>query len=57
MEITIAYDGRPIGHITLNLPGDGLFEEERDELKDGKYTYKFWRPVTAIRAGDTYGNN
>ena len=23
---------------------------------DGKYTYVFWRPVTAIRAGDTDGN-
>jgi hypothetical protein len=24
---------------------------------DGKYTYQFWRPVTAIRAGDTDGNS
>jgi PAP2 superfamily protein len=24
---------------------------------DGKYTYLFWRPVTAIRAGDTDGND
>ena len=23
---------------------------------DAKYTYNFWRPVTAIRAGDTTGN-
>ena len=23
---------------------------------DAKYTYRFWRPVTAIRAGDTDGN-
>jgi hypothetical protein len=23
---------------------------------DAKYTYNFWRPVTAIRAGDTDGN-
>lgn len=23
---------------------------------DGKFTYSFWRPVTAIRAGDTDGN-
>src|SRR6185369_1138273 len=23
---------------------------------DGKYTYRFWRPVTAIRAADTDGN-
>ncbi len=24
---------------------------------DTKYTYNFWRPITAIRAGDTDGNN
>ena len=24
--------GRPIGHVMLNVPGDGLFEEERDKL-------------------------
>ena len=24
---------------------------------DAKYTYQFWRPVTAIRAGDTDGNS
>jgi PAP2 superfamily len=24
---------------------------------DGKYTYMFWRPVTAIRAGDSDGNS
>ena len=31
-EATISYQGKPIGHVTLNVPGDGLFEEERDEL-------------------------
>jgi hypothetical protein len=31
-EATIAYEGRPIGHVTLNVPGDGLFDGERDEL-------------------------
>lgn len=31
-ETTIAYAGRPIGQVTLNVPGDGLFDEERDEL-------------------------
>ena len=31
-EATIAYQGRPIGHLTLNVPGDGLFDSERDEL-------------------------
>ena len=29
---TIAYEGKPIGHVTLNVPGDVLFDEERDEL-------------------------
>jgi hypothetical protein len=33
-EATIAYRGQPIGHVTLNVPGDGLFDEERDELID-----------------------
>jgi hypothetical protein len=32
MECTVAYQGRPAGHITLNVPGDGLFDAERDEL-------------------------
>ena len=31
-EATIAYEGKPIGHVTLNVPRDGLFDEERDEL-------------------------
>jgi hypothetical protein len=31
-ECTIAYEGKSIGQITLNIPGDGLFDEERDEL-------------------------
>ena len=31
-EATINYRGRPVGHLTLNTPGDGLFDEERDEL-------------------------
>ena len=29
---TVAHEGKPIGHVRLNVPGDGLFEEERDEL-------------------------
>ena len=31
-EATIAYQGEAIGQVTLNVPGDGLFDEERDEL-------------------------
>jgi hypothetical protein len=31
-EATIQYRGRRIGHVTINNPGDGLFDEEREEL-------------------------
>ena len=31
-EATIRYRGQPVGHLTLNVPGDDLFDEERDEL-------------------------
>lgn len=31
-EATISYRGHRVGHLTLNVPGDGLFDEERDEL-------------------------
>ena len=31
-ECTVTFEGTPIGQITLNIPGDGLFDEERDEL-------------------------
>ena len=31
-EATATYGEKPIGHVTLNVPGDGSFEEERDEL-------------------------
>ena len=36
----------------LNL----TFADEVIAFYDAKYTYNFWRPVTAIRAGDTDGN-
>ena len=28
----VAYAGAPIAHIELNMPGDGIFDEEREEL-------------------------
>lgn len=31
-EATVSYRGHRVGHLTLNVPGDGLFDEERDEL-------------------------
>jgi hypothetical protein len=36
----------------LNLDG----ADDQIACFDGKYTYNFWRPVTAIRAADTTGN-
>jgi hypothetical protein len=32
MEATVSYRGHRVGHLTLNVPGDGLFDEERREL-------------------------
>jgi hypothetical protein len=29
---TIVHAGTPIAHVEINVPGDGLFDEERDEL-------------------------
>lgn len=31
-EAGISLDGRMIGHVTINVPGDGLFDDERAEL-------------------------
>ena len=31
-EVTVEHRGDLIAHVTLNVPGDGLFDEERDEL-------------------------
>jgi hypothetical protein len=31
-EATLRYRGNAVGHLTLNVPDDGLFDEERDEL-------------------------
>jgi hypothetical protein len=31
-EATVSYGGHRVGHLTLNAPGDGLFDVERDEL-------------------------
>ena len=31
-EITVSHKGQPIAHVTLNVPGDDLFDEEREEL-------------------------
>ena len=52
-EATIVYDSRPIGHVTLNVPGDGLFDEERDELiefaQDSSDTNAQTRVVNTLR--------
>lgn len=44
-------NGRLFGLLNLAM-ADGLIAGF-----DAKYTYNFWRPVTAIRAGDTDGND
>jgi hypothetical protein len=31
-EATLSYRGHRVGHVTLNVPGDELFDAERDEL-------------------------
>src|SRR5688572_16876795 len=31
-EITIEHGEYPVAQVTLNVPGDGLFDEEREEL-------------------------
>jgi hypothetical protein len=33
-EAGVALDGRMIGHVTINVPGDGLFDDERAELSE-----------------------
>jgi len=43
-EAGVALDGRMLAHVTLNVPGDGLFDDERAELlesaADGEGTGK-----------------
>src|SRR5262245_35426083 len=31
---TISHAGARVAHVEINVPGDGLFDEERDELVD-----------------------
>lgn len=33
-DVEVSRAGHPIAHITLNAPGDGLFEEELEELRE-----------------------
>jgi hypothetical protein len=53
-EATISYEGKAIGHVTLNVPGDGLFDDERDELiefaQEGEDESAKERVVDALRA-------
>lgn len=32
VEATVSFRGHRVGHLTLNVPGDGLFDDERAEL-------------------------
>ena len=31
-EVVVEHDGDPVAHVTFATPGDGLFDEEQDEL-------------------------
>jgi hypothetical protein len=50
-ELTTAQNARLFALLNLSF-ADGVIA-----FYDAKYTYNFWRPVTAIRAGDTDDNN
>ncbi|MCW3095164.1 MAG: phosphatase family protein [Chthonomonadaceae bacterium] len=47
---TLAQNARLFALLNLTLADDAI------AFYDAKYTYAFWRPVTAIRAGDTDNN-
>ena len=49
-DLTTAENARLFALLNLSF-GDGVIA-----FYDAKYTYNFWRPVTAIRAADTDGN-
>jgi hypothetical protein len=49
-ELSTAQNARLFALLNLSL-ADGVIA-----FYDAKYTYTFWRPVTAIRAADTDGN-
>src|SRR5262245_10761917 len=48
--LTLSENARLFALLNLGM-ADGVIA-----FLDGKYTYNFWRPVTAIRAADTDGN-
>jgi hypothetical protein len=53
-EATISYEGKAVGHVTLNVPGDGLFDDERGELiefaQEGEDESAKKRVVDTLRA-------
>jgi len=49
-ELTTADSARLFALLNLSIADSVI------AFYDAKYTYNFWRPVTAIRAGDTDGN-
>ncbi|HKB37537.1 MAG TPA: phosphatase PAP2 family protein, partial [Gemmataceae bacterium] len=48
--LTLAQDARLFALLNVTMADDAI------ATFDAKYTYNFWRPVTAIRAADTDGN-
>ena len=56
-EITSAGLGRPEPlKDNGQAPGNILIAKDLIAAYESKFHYRFWRPVTAIRAGDTDGN-
>src|SRR5207253_4302570 len=49
-NLTTAQNARLFALLNLTIADDVI------AFYDAKYTYNFWRPVTAIRAADTDGN-
>jgi len=49
-DLTIAHSARLFALLNLTIADSVI------AFYDAKYTYEFWRPVTAIRAADTDGN-
>jgi hypothetical protein len=50
-NLTFTEEARMLAHLNLALADAGI------ACWDAKYHYLFWRPITAIRLGDTDGND
>jgi PAP2 superfamily len=55
-EVAVAKSNSLVQNARLFALLDLTIADDQIACFDGKYTYNFWRPVTAIRAADTDGN-